>query len=40
MIDLDLEMANSAVEKRDLEDKKSSYVWRSPSCFSKPVKLI
>ncbi|KAG9206796.1 hypothetical protein G6514_000083 [Epicoccum nigrum] len=28
MIDLDLEMANSEAEKRDLEDKKSSYVWR------------
>ena len=28
MIDLDLEMSNSEAEKRDLEDKKSSYVWR------------
>lgn len=28
MIELDLEMANSDAEKRDLEDKKSSYIWR------------
>ncbi|KAH6616512.1 nuclear matrix protein [Boeremia exigua] len=28
MIDLDLEMANSDAEKRELEDKKSSYIWR------------
>ncbi|KAJ4994080.1 hypothetical protein SVAN01_00557 [Stagonosporopsis vannaccii] len=28
MIDLDLEMANSGAEKRELEDKKSSYIWR------------
>ena len=28
MIDLDLQMANSDAEKRELEEKKSSYVWR------------
>ncbi|KAF2997600.1 hypothetical protein E8E13_003209 [Curvularia kusanoi] len=28
MIDLDLEMANSDAEKRELAEKKSSYVWR------------
>ncbi|KAJ8107750.1 hypothetical protein OPT61_g8650 [Boeremia exigua] len=27
-IDLDLEMANSDAEKRELEEKKSSYIWR------------
>lgn len=28
MIDLDLEMANTDAEKRELEEKKSSYIWR------------
>jgi THO complex subunit 1 len=28
MIDLDLEMANNDAEKRELEEKKSSYIWR------------
>ena len=28
MIDLDLEMANTDAEKHELEEKKSSYIWR------------
>lgn len=28
MIDMDLEMANSDAEKRELEGRKASYVWR------------
>jgi THO complex subunit 1 len=28
MVDLDLEMANNDAEKRELEEKKSSYIWR------------
>jgi THO complex subunit 1 len=28
MIDLDLDMANADDEKRELEEKKSSYIWR------------
>ena len=28
MINLDLEMANTGAEKRELEEKKSSYIWR------------
>jgi THO complex subunit 1 len=28
MVDLDLDMANTDTEKHELEEKKSSYVWR------------